>query len=72
VTAAHRILLVCAGRGGRRRLDRAARGPVVVSQGTVPRQFAFGRDGLRTFAVGEAALAGSAAEAIRQGAAVTF
>jgi 2,4-dienoyl-CoA reductase-like NADH-dependent reductase (Old Yellow Enzyme family) len=50
----------------------AVRGPVVVSQGTIPRPAEIGQGGWRTVAVGEAALAGSAAEAIRQGAAITF
>ncbi len=46
------------------------RGPVVVSQGTVPRHITSGQGDWRTVVVGEAGLASSAAEAVRQGAAV--
>jgi 2,4-dienoyl-CoA reductase-like NADH-dependent reductase (Old Yellow Enzyme family) len=46
------------------------RGPVVVSHGTEPRRLDVGRGDWRTIVVGEAAGAESAAEAIRQGAAV--
>jgi 2,4-dienoyl-CoA reductase-like NADH-dependent reductase (Old Yellow Enzyme family)/thioredoxin reductase len=46
------------------------RGPVVVSHGTGPRHLDVGRGGWRTIVVGEAGGAESAAEAIRQGAAV--
>jgi 2,4-dienoyl-CoA reductase-like NADH-dependent reductase (Old Yellow Enzyme family) len=56
--------------GERKWLD--VRGPVLVSQGTLPRTIDLGRGVLRTVAVGEAAQAESAAEAIRQAAAIAF
>lgn len=51
---------------------RNVRGPVVVSQGTVPRHLDIGPGDWSTMVVGEAGLAGSAADAIRQGAALTL
>jgi hypothetical protein len=44
----------------------------VVSQGTVSRHLTVAPGGWRTVVVGEAADAASAAEAIRQGAAISF
>jgi 2,4-dienoyl-CoA reductase-like NADH-dependent reductase (Old Yellow Enzyme family)/thioredoxin reductase len=54
--------------GGREWID--VRGPVVVSQGTVPRHLDAGQGQWRILVVGEAADAGSAADAIQQGAAL--
>jgi pyruvate/2-oxoglutarate dehydrogenase complex dihydrolipoamide dehydrogenase (E3) component len=61
----HRLLIGHA--GARQWIDVS--GPVVVSQGTVPQHPDIGEGAWRTVVVGEAAQAGSAAEAIRQGAA---
>lgn len=46
------------------------RGPVIISQGTVPQRIEMGDGDWRLMVVGEAGFAGSAAEAIRQGAAI--
>ncbi|MEV7627799.1 hypothetical protein [Actinoplanes sp. NPDC089786] len=55
--------------GDRGWLDVA--GPIVVSQGTVPRPVPVTPGRRRTLVVGEAGFAGSAAEAIRQASAIT-
>ncbi|XVU30479.1 FAD-dependent oxidoreductase [Actinoplanes sp. CA-054009] len=59
--------------GAAGRLERLdVRGPVVASHGTVPRTIDLGDGPWRTVVVGEAGTATSAAEAIRQAAALTF
>ncbi|SNY68625.1 oxidoreductase [Paractinoplanes atraurantiacus] len=59
--------------GAAGRLERLdIRGPVVASHGTLPRTVDLGDGPWRTVVVGEAGTATSAAEAIRQAAALTF